>query len=139
MNLLSINSLQTNQFAFHPIFDQEYLIDFHGPDLTEILWAFTLFKEKVVNEFYKLLPICQQGRWSEVVDLAHRLKPNFNIVGLTEYNDHLRAIEAADITSREKQSIIARTIMKLTMKMQSICQPIIDREIERMKIYLKTI
>lgn len=82
-----------------PFLDRNYLLTFYESDLEDILWAMETFSQVTIKDFHHLLPLALDNRWTEMKELAHRLKPNFKLVGFSKVYHALLALEMEQYSS----------------------------------------
>lgn len=116
---------------FHPLLDSDYLLTFYDGDLEDILWAFQTFHKITLKDFFKLLPLAEANDWQGVSAIAHKLKPNFKLVGLTEWYDDLYHLELADYNNADICLKSYQVITLLEEKMKATYIPILKVEINR--------
>ena len=85
----------TNAFQFSDELDVQYLDSFYMGDLERAHLMFQIFLDNIKSELDKLKQHFDSENWSELVTLAHRIKPNFVMVGLGKLTDQMLEIEQA--------------------------------------------
>lgn len=131
-------TLRNEMFSFHPSINHSFLLDFYEGDLEDIVWSMNTFCQITLKDFYKLLPIAQAHRWKEVKALAHRLKPNFKLAGLTTIYDELFSVEHKSYTDDYKKQETIQTLTSLDRQMRIVYAPLLQQEIEKLHNFLKT-
>lgn len=88
----------SEDFAFNSVLNREYLAYFYDGDLEYAADMFETFLTYSVKELEGLRPLIEAGKWEDARKLAHKLKPTFSMVGLTELEKRMLTIE--QITSK---------------------------------------
>jgi CheY-like chemotaxis protein len=91
----SPNSIMDFEFTFNPVLDHHYLETIYQDDLEYAYEMFDIFVESIPVELQKLLQYMRKSNHEGVQKLAHKLKPTFAMVGLTEIKDLFQEIENA--------------------------------------------
>ncbi|MGK0390901.1 MAG: CheY-like chemotaxis protein, partial [Maribacter sp.] len=73
---------------------------------------FNIFMEHTKVEFEKILPFIEQKKFEKVKDIAHKLKPNFSMVGLLLLRDKVSDLEVAATEENEQQILILHQYIK---------------------------
>lgn len=82
-------------FAFTEKLDKEYLNTFYGDDLERANIMFGIFLRTIQDEYAKLQDFYASKDLKGIRETAHRIKPNFAMVGLTAETDLLNNVEQA--------------------------------------------
>ena len=82
-------------FQFSNELDIQYLDSFYMGDFERAHLMFQIFLDNINSELDKLKQHFDSENWSELVTLAHRIKPNFVMVGLGKLTDQMLEIEQA--------------------------------------------
>lgn len=85
-----------SRFSFNSRLDTAYLNDFYRGDLEQAALMFEVFLNITARSFTDMLALADDGDWAEVQRLAHKMKPTFELVGLTDLASQLSDIEYAD-------------------------------------------
>jgi len=88
---------EDDKFEYSNSLDRQYLDTFYGDDLERASIMFGIFLKTVRPEVEKLRNFYELKDAEGIMDVAHRIKPNFAMVGLTEDTDKLNEIELAAI------------------------------------------
>lgn len=110
--------------------DWRHLHDMYGPDLSTASEMFELFLNEIVPEINRLNDLCTERNWAEVARLAHKLKPTFSMVGLTELETKMAQIErsASQNSNNELVAVYCNDIIKHTN--ESI--PLLKNELQKL-------
>lgn len=79
-----------------PIFeiDKNYLSDYYGDDINYTIEMFTLFFEKMEQEYPTLRKQFEAKEWKAMSSTAHKLKPAFPMVGLPRLERYFSNLES---------------------------------------------
>ncbi len=99
----TINSIEGKERSKKEILDLSYLQRIYGEDHEHAAEMFDIFLSYTVQELPRLRNFIEQGNWVATKSLAHRIKPNFSMVGLTQMEKKMLAIER--MAQKEKDSI----------------------------------
>ncbi|KAB7727083.1 PAS domain S-box protein [Rudanella paleaurantiibacter] len=110
--------------------DWRHLHDMYGPDLSTASEMFELFLNDIVPEINRLNDLCTAHDWAEVARLAHKLKPTFSMVGLTELEAKMAQIErsASQNSNSELVVIYCSDIIKHTNE----AIPLLKNELQKL-------
>lgn len=84
-----------NTFQFNDSLDTAYLDSLFGDDLERAAIMFGIFTRTMSSEIAQLRDQLAAGDFPAVREIAHRIKPNFAMVGLTEETDRMKIVEEA--------------------------------------------
>ncbi len=82
-----------NQFSFSPELDIKYLEEFYGDDYERAALMFSIFTKNVPSEVEQLKNLLKDQSWEELGKLAHKIKPNFMMVGLSDFSHLMNDVE----------------------------------------------
>lgn len=91
--LLTKQEVPNDGFRFIDGLDADYLSEFYEDDLDRAAIMFQIFLDHIHKEVNQVKALHEQSEWSELSALAHRIKPNFAMVGLTNFTEILQEIE----------------------------------------------
>ncbi len=144
MNLLQkikshINSQQTQvlqmeentNFTFNEKLDVDTLEALYEDDLEYAADLFETFLDYTVEEFKPLKDLIQAKDWAATKSLAHKLKPTFSMVGLTQLETKMMAIEHQAIEQPDPQKIA--TLHREVEEALTVYIPILSEDLEKMK------
>ncbi len=120
----------TENFQFSNELDVEYLKKIYETDYEYATDMFGTFLDHALNEFWDLEPLIKSGSWSKVRSLAHKLKPTFAMVGLTDIEAKLQAIEKVEKGKEIPNCINIIEDIKESLQTQI---PIIKAELTRLE------
>lgn len=144
MNLLQkikshINSQQTQvlqmeentNFTFNEKLDVDTLEALYEDDLEYAADLFETFLDYTVEEFKPLKDLIQAKDWAATKSLAHKLKPTFSMVGLTQLETKMMAIEHQAIEQPDPQKIA--TLHREVEEALTVYIPILSEDLDKMK------
>jgi DNA-binding response OmpR family regulator len=144
MNLLQkikahINSQQTQvsqmekntNFAFNEKLDVDTLEALYEDDLEYAADLFETFLDYTVEEFKPLKGLIEAQDWPATKSLAHKLKPTFSMVGLTQLESKMLAIEHQTLKQPDPQRVaeLHQEVKEALM----VYIPILSEDLEKMK------
>lgn len=124
-------------FRFNEALDTNYLEFFYEGDLDYAADIFETFLDVTLPEFRKLRPLAQQAHWTAFRKLAHKLKPNFLMVGLSHLSAQLEKLEDIQPDAQTPVAILGQ-LDQLEKEVEEYI-PVLRSELERMKRTLKTV
>lgn len=93
-------------FQFSSDLDVTYLNDFYLQDLDRAQVMFEIFCSTIDSEMEKLRHLLEFEEWKDFSLLAHKIKPNFAMVGLSELSDIMKEYEESDESESVRRKII---------------------------------
>jgi len=121
-------------FEFHPSLNQSYLKEFYEGDLAYAADMFATFLEYSFLEFQSIRPLIDKKNYPKAKALAHKLKPSFAMVGLTEAEKDLAILE--DICEKgDPKNESSENLTNLEHSL-AIFLPILKSELTRMQAFL---
>ena len=84
---------ETEKFEYSKQLDRAYLLEAYGDDLDYAEEIFSLFLEEYSKELAILRELLTTGREDEIQAQVHKMKPTFQMVGLTEVSRFFQNIE----------------------------------------------
>lgn len=118
------------KFSFHPNLNIEYLNYFYGGDLEYAADMFETFLDYSVIELENLKPLIEAGNWVSARKLAHKLKPTFAMVGLTNFEEQILEIENS-LEDQADQNEILKKLNNVELGLQ-VFLPILRGDLEKM-------
>lgn len=82
-------------FSYNSRLDKDLLNDLYGDDLDYACDMFDTFLNRSLPEIALLKPQLRAENWAELGRLAHKLKPSFGMVGLSDIEEKMDRIEDA--------------------------------------------
>ncbi len=84
-----------DNFTFSTQLDSEYLDEFYQGDLQRAALMFDVFLKVIDGEMDKLEQLKEEQDWNAFSSQAHKIKPNFMMVGLREFSEKMKYFEGA--------------------------------------------
>ncbi|MEQ8238757.1 MAG: PAS domain S-box protein [Cyclobacteriaceae bacterium] len=94
--LVEVTEVENTSFDFGEGLDQEYLRDFYEDDIDRVKLMFTIFLKNIDGEMADLQSQFENQEWGSFSKIAHKIKPNFAMVGLTEISELMLALEGVE-------------------------------------------
>lgn len=119
------------QQLFDSRLNTQYLEFFYEGDMEYAEEMFELFLDHSIAQFQTLRPLIENGKWEAVHRTAHKLKPSFPLVGLTQVEKKMLAIEKIASTEPEKSVLI-----NILLEVESVLNeyiPILQSELNRFR------
>lgn len=89
--------MSKQDFAYSEKLDAAYLSQFYGADTTRAAMMFKVFLQVIDAEVDKLENCRATEDWSAFSAQAHKIKPNFMMVGLAELSELMKLFEGAKV------------------------------------------
>lgn len=102
----TINPIEVKVKSEKEILDLSYLQRIYGEDHEHAAEMFDIFLSYTVQELPSLRNFIEHGNWGATKSLAHRIKPNFSMVGLTQLEKKMLAIEKMAQKEKDPDSLI---------------------------------
>lgn len=122
---------ETTNFAFNEKLDVDTLEALYEDDLEYAADLFEIFLDYTVEEFKPLKGLIEAQDWPATKSLAHKLKPTFSMVGLTQLESKMMAIEHQVLKQPDPQTIAALHHEVEEALIEYI--PILSDDLEKMK------
>ncbi len=129
--LSEVKGGNSSVFIFSESLDQAYLQEFYQDDLSRAELMFDVFLKVIDAEFQRLEELMIGEDWKAFSSQAHKIKPNFQMVGLPELSRRMKNYEAA------KDDVDLRKM--ITLEFQEVKREFFDakvlvaEELERLK------
>ncbi|MFT7159347.1 MAG: PAS domain S-box-containing protein [Bacteroidia bacterium] len=96
--IINITEKEVRQeFHFSEGLDHQYLVNYYENDMDRAYTMFEIFIKVIDSEFDKLKHAMLEENWKEFSAIAHKIKPNFAMVGLTDLSTTMEYYEQAKI------------------------------------------
>ncbi|MEM9324602.1 MAG: ATP-binding protein [Bacteroidota bacterium] len=82
-------------FTFNSELDADYLDEFYQGDLQRAALMFDIFLKVIDGEMDKLQQLKEEQDWNGFSSQAHKIKPNFMMVGLRDFSEKMKYFEGA--------------------------------------------
>ena len=80
-------------YKFSSSLNNDFLTSFYGDDIERAGLMFNIFLKNNDNELSRLSKFLIDRDMESFVSLAHKIKPNFAMVGLPEYSESMKDLE----------------------------------------------
>lgn len=94
--------------------DNARLAEIYGDDLDFKKMVFQMFVDELPSQIEELVDLNESKRWDELAQLAHKMKPAFGMVGLSEGEEELKSIEGGIKTKGISEALEAQINVVLT-------------------------
>jgi len=122
-------------FQFSSDLDGDYLRTFYEDDLDYAADMFDTFLEYTVAEFPNLKVAIDTGEMEEIRKAAHKIKPTFAMVGLTQLRDKLAQVESLASANSDIE-LIKSIQVNIEQKLNHFI-PILETDLRQMELFLK--
>jgi CheY-like chemotaxis protein len=122
-------------YQFSPELDLKYLVNLYQNDTERAFVMFQIFNKVIDAEFEKLKKFLFDEKWIELASVAHKIKPNFAMVGLSDLSNKMEYYEQVKVNN-EIQKELKFNFPKLEAEFKD-GKLIIASELERMNKMMK--
>ena len=126
-----ISANEIKESSINEILDISYLQNFYGGDHEHAADMFDIFLSYTVNEVPKLRILIEQEDWEGTRRLAHRIKPNFSMVGLPQLEKKILAIEKMADKKEDANTLI--NLMNEVESKLAEAKPFLTNQLEKYK------
>lgn len=112
-------------FRFSNQLDVAFLKEVYDGDMEYAADIFEIFLETFDEEYGKLKALIASQQCQDIRACAHKLKPTFSMVGLTDLTEHFKALETA--ASNEKIENVQELYQKIDIILTEKIPIIIDQ------------
>jgi len=119
-------------YEFNPVLDQEYMNSQYSSDLKFCVRLLELFKDNIPLELTQISEAAEMKDYESLAKLAHKIKPSFQMVGLTDMSNAFKDLE---IKAKENDEESIKIYKKLNPEIDQSLS-LIDKEIQNIKDYL---
>lgn len=96
----------SDEFVYHAELDREHLAYLYKGDMDYASEMFALFMTYTMVEYDTLKVLLEQDEVGKLQHLAHKIKPNFSLVGLTSIEKQLLKLEKAALEGEPKAELV---------------------------------
>lgn len=129
-----LDMTENHSFQFSDELDSEFLDSYYMGDFERAKLMFEIFLGNINSEIVQLEECLNHQDWSGLAELAHRIKPNFVMVGLSKQTDQMLEIETAAKAS-DKQ-LLEKNVPEFLKEFGVRNQLVVD-ELARISNHLK--
>ncbi len=126
----TISKMETDDDTKTEILNRPYLEKFYGGDDSHAADMFDIFLNHTVHEVPQLRPLMEAQDWEGTRQLAHKIKPNFSMVGLTQLEEKMLNIENSAAQNENVNTLLSKLVEVENILEKAI--PILEKELERM-------
>jgi CheY-like chemotaxis protein/HPt (histidine-containing phosphotransfer) domain-containing protein len=124
---------KNDTFSFDKRLDTAFLNDFYEGDLEHACEMFSIFLTESLKDLNRLSPALKAADWKWMASLAHKLKPTFAMVGLTQITQYVENLEKS--VKQEQPSIqLTESLLNRIILEVNRFKPILEQEL----LYLKS-
>ncbi|MBK8500963.1 MAG: Hpt domain-containing protein [Saprospiraceae bacterium] len=131
----STQNSNSEKFQFNSLLDQSVLDEVYGGDLEYAGEIFEMVLTYSVDEIKNLNTAIETQDWEATSRIAHKLKPNFSMVGLSDLEEKMYQIEKE---AESNPQIIPQLFEEITSALE-IYFPIIEKDLQKIKNLLKLV
>ena len=124
--------LKLTENSSDTILDKPYLEKFYGGDTEHAADMFEIFLTHTIYEIPELRMFMEKGDWEATRRLAHRIKPNFSMVGLTELEKKMLAIEKM-VDLKEDTKTLMHFLEEVELRLKEAI-PVLKLELQKMNL-----
>ncbi|WP_341227108.1 PAS domain S-box protein [uncultured Arcticibacterium sp.] len=110
--------------------DNARLVEIYGDDMDFKKMVFEMFVEELPSQIEELVDLNESKRWADFGQLAHKMKPAFGMVGLSEGEEELRKIESEIKTEGINESL--ETLINEVLAKLPMYQNLVQKELTQM-------
>jgi len=122
--------VNSSEFNWPPPFNSHDLKEHYGTDMSYAQSMFIIFQKNIPSELQEMDRLIQEENWNLVAALAHKIKPNFGMVGLPHLLNQINAFEEVLQSEDLSESIVSDNwaqIKKEVEEVLPVVQVIIDQ------------
>jgi DNA-binding response OmpR family regulator len=124
------SKLSVANFNFSLKLDSRHLITLYGSDIEHAYLIFETFLTESLPQFLDVFEALEHKKYSDIKLKAHRFKPAFSMVGLTEIEEQLTDLERNIFNYSHDQ--ITKILREIKEKITNF-KPIIEMEFEKLR------
>jgi len=128
-----VDHTSSNSFQFSRELDFSYLEEFYQDDLSRAELMFDVFLKIIDGELGQLEKHMNEQNWDAFSSQAHKIKPNFQMVGLPDFSKKMKGYESAK-DDEELRKMITLEFSELKASF-SIAKSKVKLELDRIKTY----
>lgn len=123
----------TEKFVFSDQLDRAYLDSFYGEDYERAQLMFQIFLSNIDAEVDQLNMHLNSEKWEELATLAHRIKPNFVMVGLSHLTDQMVEIEQA---AKQLDTVKAQNLVPEFLVQFKTNRQLVENELDKLSNWI---
>jgi len=114
--------------SYHPKLDKAYLDTIYGRDWEYAADMFLTFLEDIAPNFDRLMPLVEAANWEAYYQVAHKVKPSLQMVGLPALKEKVLTVEVMAKTAPDQVKLRALTV-EILMDLEAYF-PILKAQLE---------
>ncbi len=123
--------MSDQNFIYNEALDASYLSQFYGDDVARAAMMFQVFLQVIDGEIEILQKHESNGDWSAFSAQAHKIKPNFMMVGLAELSELMKLFEGAKM-EEDLRKMISLQFNEVKGQVEN-GKKLIEKELHRLK------
>ena len=123
-----------DKFIFSPLLDSDYLSELYGDDLEYALEMFEIFLQNTPAEIDMLFVTVTSKDYQGTAKITHKIKPTFNMVGLTRQSKILDELEI----KAKNENVPFKEFKEVWMNRLYSIFPLIQEEVLRIQKFLNS-
>ena len=123
--------MSDQNFIYNEALDAGYLTQFYGNDVSRAAMMFQVFIQVIDGEIETLQKYKEAEDWNAFSAQAHKIKPNFMMVGLAELSEMMKLFEGAK-KEEELRKMISLQFNEVKGQVVN-GKKLVERELQRLK------
>ncbi len=123
--------MSDQNFIYSEALDAGYLTQFYGNDVSRAAMMFQVFLQVIDGEIATLQKHKEAEDWSAFSAQAHKIKPNFMMVGLAELSELMKLFEGAK-KEEDLRKMISLQFNEVKNQVEN-GKALIEKELHRLK------
>ncbi len=123
---------EDDTFSFDKRLDVAFMNDFYEGDLEHACEMFDIFLNDSLTDLGKLSPALKATNWQLMASLAHKLKPTFAMVGLTQITQYVENLEKSVKQDKPNIQITESLLNRILLEVNRF-KPILEQELLHLK------
>lgn len=123
--------MSDNIFKYSEALDAEYLSQFYGNDVARAAMMFQVFLQVIDGEIVVLQKHKTAEDWNAFSAQAHKIKPNFMMVGLAELSELMKLFEGAK-NEEDLRKMISLQFKEVEAQIEK-GKKLVEQELHRLK------
>ncbi|MEY4934037.1 MAG: hypothetical protein RIS64_396 [Bacteroidota bacterium] len=119
-------------FSFDKRLDVAFMNDFYEGDLEHACEMFDIFLNDSLKDLSKFSPALKATNWELMASLAHKLKPTFAMVGLTQITQYVENLEKSVKQDNPNIQITESLLNRILLEVNRF-KPILEQELLQLK------
>jgi signal transduction histidine kinase/AmiR/NasT family two-component response regulator/HPt (histidine-containing phosphotransfer) domain-containing protein len=124
--------MEEDTFSFDKRLDVAFMNDFYEGDLEHACEMFDIFLNDSLKDLSKLSPALKATNWQLMASLAHKLKPTFAMVGLTQITQYVENLEKSVKQDKPNIQITESLLNRILLEVNRF-KPILEQELLHLK------